>query len=419
AAEPLGLMSFSDGSPSAANTSITIKSLDDFQNYNQFEAFLRAVDNGLYFSDGTASVEVVYTRGNPLKETLHIYEELFFAPVARGKALLRRERSHFYIVVQAAGSAGGTDRPSAAAVFSVLEQTPGSSSQTLTVSEIHHIAFENTLSSRQVAFKLDGSSRLLGPGHPIKRVEMVESIDYSPYEGYVSRLEQMLLDFQGDSEINTDLDAFVAFLQNLTENPRDHESMPYYLPPVIRTKVTSGDVTPTVLYYLRRFGSDWVGLFPYGDYVVIGLNEINRAINERFNLDAKVDYTIYTRGAPLSIQYAESFVSQIENDNNSIFTPTPDQAGNIRKGLVRQVGLQVEHGYLQKIGDHISVEIEMMTLPDDLSGLMEHFTEEQQAQLLDENTGLKPMPYEIHTDYSMVIGGKVHYFDNMDRHSSW
>ncbi|WP_278280308.1 hypothetical protein [Tindallia magadiensis] len=26
----------------------------------------------------------------------------------------------------------------------------------------------------------------------------------------------------------------------------------------------------------------------------------------------------------------------------------PDQAGNIRKGLVRQAGLQAAHGYLQK-----------------------------------------------------------------------
>ncbi|SFH78523.1 hypothetical protein SAMN05192551_10339 [Tindallia magadiensis] len=157
--------------------------------------------------------------------------------------------------------------------------------------------------------------------------------------------------------------------------------------------------------------SDWVGLFPYGDYVNIGLNSINRAMNERFNLDAKVYYTSFNENDHPSIQYARSLVSQIVNDSNAVFTPTPDQA----QGLVRQVGLQVEQGYLQKIGDHISVALTLHTLPDDLSELMEHFTEEQQAQLLDENTGLKPLPYNIHTDYSMVIGGKVHYFDNTDR----
>ncbi|SFI44307.1 hypothetical protein SAMN05192551_1301, partial [Tindallia magadiensis] len=408
--EPLGLMSFSDGSPSAANTSITIKSLDDFQNFDQFRAFLEAVDNGLHFSDGTATVEVVYRSGR--HDTLLIYKELFFAPVARGKALESVYGDNLRIVVQERGTSRsptnyGPGRITGA-VFSVLESRSETKQkdqntriQKLEVSEVHQI-----LALTPNYFKTFPTTNLnrgifsRGSGHPIKRVEMVRSIDYGPYEGYVSRLEQMLLDLRGDNEINTELDAFVAVLQNLTENPRDHENMPYYLPPVIVRKKTNAFFSPTIL----SFGLPWISLFPYGEYVTIILNKIPPVMNTLNNqlissLTNEVYYSAFNENNHPSIVYGQAFSSQVINKDNNVFTPTLDQTGKIRKGLVRQVGLQIEHGYLLKRGDRISFEIEMMTLPDDLSKLMEHFTEEQQAQLLDENTGLKPLPYKIHTDY--------------------
>ncbi|SFH78548.1 hypothetical protein SAMN05192551_10340 [Tindallia magadiensis] len=229
-------MSFSDGSPSAANTSITIKSLDDFQNFNQFEAFLEAVDNGLHFSDGTATVEVAYVSGR--HETLLIYKELFFAPVARGIALQKENDDTLRIVVQSRNTSSPSITPASASSFSVLKEYDyrNSNKKTLAVSEVHPTIY----ASRGRFMTNPRPAPSPGPGAPIKRVEMVRSIDYAPYEGYVSSLEDRILDIrQADPT-----DVFVAFLQNLTENPRDHESMPYYLPPVIDAKVTSGDVTP-------------------------------------------------------------------------------------------------------------------------------------------------------------------------------
>ncbi|SDZ24693.1 hypothetical protein, partial [Tindallia californiensis] len=421
AAELQGLMSFSDGSPSASNTPIRIKSLDDFQNFDQFRAFLKALDSGgLHFSDGIAAVEVVYRQGN--YETLLIHKEFLFSPVARGKALQTRARDRLRIVVQERGTSGCYARgPLTGAVFTVLEDVNyrhsaldiNQNKQKLRVSEVHQILAHTP--NRFTSFPTTGLNRATfrkRHGHAVKRVEMVRSIDYGAYEGYVSSLEDMIL----DTPIDNQSDLFVDFVQSLFADPSDpsNPKTTYYLPPVIYTKMTSGNVTPTVLYYLTNFGSDWVGLFPYGQYATLGLKAINQAVNQKFNLNSSVQYTSSGSMDPF-FHYGESLVSQVINRHNNVFTPTPDQAGNIRKGLVQQVGLQVEQGYLQRRGDRISVALSLRTIPDDLSELMEYFTEEQQAMLLDKDTGLKMLPYTIHTDYSMVIGGKVHYFNNTDR----
>ncbi|SFH78603.1 hypothetical protein SAMN05192551_10342 [Tindallia magadiensis] len=397
----------SDTSPNLINTYISIKSLDDFQNFDQFRAFLKAVDRGdLRFFDGTASVEVFYNFGDPLKETLRIDEEFLYMPISHGKALQPREGSTFYIVVQETNPTKGMNKASISSVFSVLVEESRNRAnktffsyprKTLRLSETNHIALKRNGRVRR-------EPCLLRQVYLVKDLKIRHSIDYAPYEGYVSRLEEMMLDVRGDSEINTELDAFVAVLQNLTENPRDHESMPYYLPPVIIRNEQGGTLN-----------------YPLSQVINKKFNLINRWDNYAYTGSSSWDNYASTGSLnqPPSIRYGKALVSQIENHNDWLFTPTPDQEGNIRKGLLRQMEFQENYSSFQQRGDNIFVGMSIVTLPDDLSELMEHFTEEQQAQLLDENTGLKPLPYKIHTDYSMVIGDKVYYFNNTDNDLRW
>ncbi|SFI39543.1 hypothetical protein SAMN05192551_1171 [Tindallia magadiensis] len=410
AAEPLGLMSFSDGSLGIQSTSTTIKSLDDFQNLDQFHAFLNATANkGLSFwHDGIATVEVKYRHG--ITETLHVHKDFFSLPdqnsKIHGKGLHSVNGDSYSIIVQESGDLTGFRSGVAGIRFTELQEVRRAMSHPFrsTRLEIDRIYYVDKSSKGR--YSISEPPRLSAyRGYPIANVEMVQSIQYHFPEGmghpvydrvpspkdYIHELETMLSDTL--IEPNPDEKAIFDLFLNKMAKKRKTSSHYRFLPPVIAQASTDGNVTRDLPPFLTGIASDWVGLFPYGQYAGAVINGLDRWYSDQFSIG---DTRLYVRNSPVHNpnHYETGFVTQIENSKSPshLFTPTLGKDGKEQKGLVKHVGVRIEKGYLASRGDFLDVTLAIYEAPDELSDFQR-------------------MPYSVHTEYEMTLGKVPYYFD--------
>ncbi|SDZ25024.1 hypothetical protein, partial [Tindallia californiensis] len=263
AAEPLGLMSFSDGSPGSQSTSTTIKSLDDFQNYNQFEAFLDYAENfEPSFSDGTASVKVVYSEfgddivdGISQTETLHIHEDFFSTPGIETKELRTVGSGVLYIVVINSRPPGPRESASPPANsmslnISIVSESVEAESTANGSGYTTRLRVERYSSLYKTPWHLEPHEEIVYPP-VLSEPKAIQSIEYrfpeSMYhpvyggpstEEYVKQLEDMFLETPSDLPSQ---DRFTRFLSKMAE--QQAKSSHYrFLPPIIHSKTTTGNL---------------------------------------------------------------------------------------------------------------------------------------------------------------------------------
>ncbi|SDZ20532.1 hypothetical protein, partial [Tindallia californiensis] len=407
AAEPLGLMSFSDGSPGSQSTSTTIKSLDDFQNLDQFRAFRNAAANdGLYFwRDGTASAKVVYPRS--ITETIHIHKDFFSTPgkgsKVLGKGLHSVTGDYYSIIVQESGSFTGFRPGNAGIRFTELQEfrEPGYGPSHTTTLEIGRIYYVNNPLEGPISISEPSSRSAYRSGYPIANAEMVQSLEYRfpediphpdnsgpcPKE-YVKQLEDMFLEAVHEPDTgNTPF--FTLFLSKMAE--QQAKSAHYrFLPPLIARASTDGNVTRHLHPWFTGQASDWVGLFPYGQYAGGVINGLDRWYSDQFRIG---DTRRYVFNSPMRNpdHYETGFSTQIQNSDN-LYTPTLGKDGKEQKGLVKHVGVRVEKGFLASKGDFLQVALDIYEAPDELSDFQR-------------------MPYSVHTEYELTLGDVPYYFD--------
>ncbi|SFI44442.1 hypothetical protein SAMN05192551_1311, partial [Tindallia magadiensis] len=281
AAEPLGLMSFSDGSPGIQSTSTTIKSLDDFQNYNQFEAFLDAAENReLSFSEGTAAVEVKYPRS--ITETLHIHKDFFSAPGIETKEL--REVGDNYLRIVAKETAPHKTGPERLRYtrFSVLREDVAGSEYLASEVRVRLVVFRGseisvTPQGHLHTIRRIGEEGFAAPSARIafKDVEIIQNIEYHfpesmthpSYGGpcpqeYVKELETLFLKTPSHAPCQ---DQFTFFLSKMAE--KQAKSSHYrFLPPIMLSKTPSGDLTEPPVSRASKQAALWLAILPYGEY---------------------------------------------------------------------------------------------------------------------------------------------------------
>ncbi|SFI43621.1 hypothetical protein SAMN05192551_1251, partial [Tindallia magadiensis] len=402
----------------------TIKTLDDFDNYAQFDAMIKKAKTGTldFNPDGFIDVAVSST------ETIRIHKEFFSIDSisVTSKTLRRAGSSEKHILVKESGplklaSPLGQAHPKTPRGhrFSILREkrkatsyfdamTTTLTSKHTTTLEVEETIFMNGCPSEGVNFVEPSwfADSYQKRGYPIQNVEIIKMLDYHFPENmhpgfhpsitpaqYIENLEAMF----PKPDINTPPKE--QFDQLLTEIAKDHRYR--YLPPLITKSKMDATVTRNINPFISDGVAGWVGLFPYGQYASLAINEITKVYAERYDFEEEIRYADL-RGA----SYARAFSTQIYNDR--IYDPTIID-GKEQKGLVKHVGLRATRGYLAKERDNVEVTIEMYQLPEDITVLTKGHSDEN--FLSDEAFGLQRMPFQIVRKYEMTLGRVPHYFD--------